>query len=216
MLSDAIHPNMAGHKRLATQLAQTITGLRISLDDVPPPEPALANTESMLRDEQPLHVLAMPPFDKLIEPALREHFPKAEINVEAWPVAGLSLARIEQDANARVRKTKPDLVLIAVPRSAQADTDETFINSYGWILNWSLNFGPPTWDCLVVHPSVTEPSAKAESNDVVIRRLVLAQDLHLIDRPPGSEADPSQLLREWLRQQFKQTGKRSAVERSQK
>jgi lysophospholipase L1-like esterase len=201
LMSDAIHPNMDGHKRLATAIAQTITGLRISLDDAPAPQPAIAKTLALLREKKPIRVLAMPPFDKLIEPAIRELFPRAEMRVESWPVDGLSLAKIEQDAKTRVRKTKPDLVLIAVPRTAAAETDEAFVNSYAWIMNWSLNFGPPTWDCVVVHPSVAEPNAKSDQRGNLVQRLVGAQDLSLIDRPLGSKADTSSILRQWLRQQ---------------
>ncbi|MFV1966473.1 MAG: SGNH/GDSL hydrolase family protein [Pirellulaceae bacterium] len=201
LMSDAIHPNMDGHKRLATALAQTITGLRVSLEDVPPPQPAVAKTLALLRDKKPIHVLAMPPFDELIEPAIREFYPGAEVKVEPWPVEGLPLAKVEQDAKARVRKTKPDLVLIAVSRTATAETNESFVHSYAWIMNWSLNFGPPTWDCVVVHPSVPDPNAKGDDRDSLVRRLVRAQDLRLIDRPPGSKADASSILRKWLRQQ---------------
>jgi lysophospholipase L1-like esterase len=201
LMSDAIHPNMAGHQRLATALAQTITGRRISLADVPP-EPAIAKTLALLRDKQPIRVLAMPPFDEQIGPALRKLYPDAKITIESWPVGKLSLAAIEQDAKARVRKMKPDLVVIAVPRSATANSDESFIKSYGWIMNWSLNFGPPTWDCVVVHPSVVEPKETSQVRDALVRRLVGAQDLSLIDRPTNSKTDAASLLSEWLRRQM--------------
>ncbi|HUG69152.1 MAG TPA: GDSL-type esterase/lipase family protein [Pirellulaceae bacterium] len=199
LMSDAIHPNMDGHRRMATALAQAITGLRFSLDDEPPQSP-FANTLAKLHDKQPVHVLAMPPMDKLINPAIRELDPNAELKVESWPVEGMSLAEIEQDANVRVRALKPDLVVIAVPRSARAETDGSFANSYSWIMNWSLNFGPPTWDCAVVHPSVVDPNTNGDGRDNLIRRLVRAQDLSLVDRPPESDADAVRILHEWLRQ----------------
>lgn len=198
-MSDVIHPNMEGHKRIAAALAQTITGLRVSLDDVPPPSPALAKIWKLLRAGKPVHVLAMPPFDKLIAPALQELKPAATIKVVSWPVANRSLAAIERDAKSRVRRMKPDLVVIAVPRSKTAKSDEAFAKSYAWIMNWSLNFGPPTWDCLVVHPSVTDPTQNPRPRDALIRRLVRAQDLRLIDRPRGSKGDAAQLLGTWLK-----------------
>ncbi len=204
LMSDAIHPNMAGHQRLATALAQTITGLRISLNDVPPPQPAIANTLASLRGKKSIRVLAMPPFDKLIGPALGKLHPGAKTMVESWLVSKLSLAAIEQDAKNRVRKMKPDLVVIAIPRSASVKDDMSFVKSYTWTMNWSLNFGPPTWDSVVVHPSVFEPNAKPHSRDALIRRLVWAQDLSLIDRPPSSKADAANILHEWLRQTTRQ------------
>ncbi len=202
LMSDAIHPNMDGHKRVATALCETITGQRVLLADVPSSKPALETSLAVLREEKPLRVLAMPPLDKLIERAILKFVPDAEVQVESWPVAGLSLAKISQDANARVRKTKPDLVLLAIPRSAAAETDESFVHSYAWTMNWSLNFGPPTWDCVVVHPSVVDPTAKADDRDNLIRRLVHAQDLSLVDRRPGQEEDAATILREWLGRQL--------------
>ena len=40
LLSDRIHPNMAGHKLFAETIAQTITGQKTSLADIGPPLPA--------------------------------------------------------------------------------------------------------------------------------------------------------------------------------
>ena len=143
----------------------------------------------------------MEPYDQLFEPAIRSIFPEAKLSIEPWKVSGMSLADIEQDAKARVRKMKPDLVLIAVPRSASADSDVSFANSYGWVMNWSLNFGPPTWDCVVVHPSVQEPLPGIPDRDALIRQIVGAQDLSLIDRPAGSNADAASILGAWIKRE---------------
>lgn len=204
LMSDEIHPNMDGHQRLATALAQTVTRLRISLADVAPPQPVLAKLLPLLRDGKPVRVLAMEPFDKLIEPAIQAVHPEAKLTVEAWPVAGKTLADIEQEAMTRVRSMKPDLVLIAVPRSATADSegDASFAHTYGWIMNWSLNFGPPAWDCVVVHPSVQEPLPETSDRDTLIRQIVGAQDLSLIDRPADSHAEPAAILQDWFRQEI--------------
>ncbi len=201
LMSDPIHPNMDGHRQIATSLAQSITGLRVSLDNALPQRSAIESTLSLLKKGQSVHVLAMSPFDKLIKPALLEIYPDADISVESWPVKNMTLAQIEQDANKRVRKLKPSLVLIAVPRSAESESNEKFINSYAWVMNWSLNFGPPTWDCLVVHPSVIDLNSENNDRDDFIRRLVHAQDLSLIDRSKGSKADTRTILRDWIRSQ---------------
>jgi lysophospholipase L1-like esterase len=200
LMSDAIHPNIAGHKWIATCLAQTITGQRHSLADVPVPANPVERTLKLLSEGKPLRILAMPPYDEWIAPALRTFYPNAEITVEAWPTESLSLAEIEEAAKVRVRSLKPDLVLLAVPRTATSDGDEAFAASYAWIMNWSLNFGPPTWDVVVVHPSVTEPTSEPADRDDLIRRLVNAQDLLLIDRPANSTATPQEILLEWLQQ----------------
>ena len=97
---------------------------------------------------------------------------------------------------------KPDLVLLAVPRTATSDSDEAFAGSYGWVMNWSLNFGPPTWDCVVIHPSVFETTTDVQPRDELVRRLVRAQDLDLIDRPAGSSSKLETILQDWLASQF--------------
>ncbi len=200
LMSDAIHPNMAGHKRIAASLAQSITGQRLSLNDVPVPINPVENTLKLLSEGKPLRVLAMQPYDECITPALRTFYPDAEITIEAWPTENLTLAEIEESAKVRVRSLKPDLVLIAVPRSAASDNDETFAASYAWVMNWSLNFGVPTWDVVVVHPTVIEATSETAARDDLIRRLVNAQDLSLIDRPANSAATAQEILLEWLRQ----------------
>lgn len=200
LMSDAIHPNMAGHKRIATCLAQTITGKRYSLDDVPVSSNPVENTLKLLSEGKAVRILAMPPYDEWIAPALRTFSPDAEITVEPWPTENLTLAEIEQSAKVRVRSLKPDLVLIAVPRNAASDSDEAFATSNTWVMNWSLNFSSPTWDVVVVHPSVTDVTSKSTDRDNLIRRLVNAQDMSLIDRPASSTATAQAILVEWLQQ----------------
>ncbi|MBI1314096.1 hypothetical protein GC176_22600 [bacterium] len=202
LMSDAIHPNMDGHKRIAISLAQSITGQRVALDDVMPTEPVISHTLARLRGNEPVRVLAMPPFDKLIEEALHKPFPNARVEVSAWSTEGLSLASLEQDAKSRVRAFKPDLVLIAIPRSASDRKDESFAGSYAWVMNWSLNFGSPTWDCIVAHPSLFDSGTADKAQDDLVRRLVHAQDLTLIDREAGSTADAATILQDWLQRQL--------------
>ncbi len=125
----------------------------------------------------------MPPYDESVATTLRTLYPKAEITVDVWPTADMKLSEIEGAAKARVRSLKPDLVLIAVPAARVADSDEAFANSYAWVMNWSLNFGSPTWDVVVVHQRSMTYFFR---NDDLVRRLVNAQDLSLIDRPAGS------------------------------
>lgn len=200
LMSDAIHPNMDGHKRIAEYLAESISGVAVSLADIPP-LPAMARTLPLLKAGKRVRVLAMPPMDTLITPALKQFAPDASIEVTTWQTDGISLADIEASAKTRVRNMKPDLVLIAVPRTVAAESDEAFVKSYAWIMNWSLNFGPPTWDCVVVHPSVFDRDGVDTSHDDLVRRLVRAQDLMLIDRASGNAKDAATILGDWVRQQ---------------
>lgn len=177
LLSDAIHPNMDGHKLFAETIAQTITGQSISLRDEPPPPNPLAHTFKLLGQGKPVTVLAMPPYDQQIEPALKKMHPDAQIIVKPWPTAGKTLAELETAAKA-VRTMKPNLVLIAVPGHLREKTPQAFHQHYAWIMNWSLSFGPQEWDVIVALPPNAENLA---------RRLVNAQDLSVIAQPDSLE-----------------------------
>ncbi|MEK6260768.1 MAG: alpha/beta fold hydrolase [Planctomycetota bacterium] len=192
-LSDEIHPNMDGHKLMAEELCHTITGKKVSLADAGPPQNFLTRTTELLKQGKPVKVLAMPPFDVLVGPALKRLHPQATVEITAWPTEGLSLVELEQAANKLVRPLKPDLVILAVPATAAATNDEQFVRSYSWIMNWSLSFGHQEWDCVVVHPSVVTPDAAVPRGDL-IRQLVNAQDLPLIDRPKEDRSSTESLF----------------------
>ncbi len=192
-LSDEIHPNMDGHKLMAQELCRTITGKSVSLTDVGPLLPALVRTRSLVESGKPVKILAMPPFDTLMGPALKELHARATVEVTPWPTDGKSLAELEEAAKQTVRTMRPDLVIIAVPVTAAAATDEEFVRSYSWIMNWSLSFGHQEWDCLVAHPSVASPETP-HPRAALIRQLVKAQELILIDRPAADASSAGAVL----------------------
>jgi lysophospholipase L1-like esterase len=202
LMSDEIHPNFGGHRRIAESLADTVTGKKTTLADAPPSAaPHLAFTRARLKAGESAKVLAMPPFDGLIGEALRELYPKANIGVIAWPAAGLSRSQLMKDAAHRVRPLSPNLVIIAIPRSAAAADREQFIRTQMWIASNSLSRGKREWDVLVVHPSVYEigeVSDEEKENDELIRRIAIHQDLPLLDRAPGDTGGADDILREWL------------------
>ena len=180
-MSDAIHPNMDGHKRMAEELCRVISGANVSLDAVRPPLPILQRTRKQLADGAPLRIMAMEPVAAMVEAAIRSHYPNAKVELTTWTVPGKSLAQLEQEANAQVRAMKPDLVVLTIPAELAVANDEPTVHSMSWIMNWSLSFGLQEWDCVVVHPSVLTPSADP-GQDTLIRKLVHAQHLALIDR----------------------------------
>lgn len=198
LMSDEIHPNCSGHKTIAEQIARTMTRRKVSLQDVAPLQPAIPHTLSKLKEGTPVRILAMPPLDRVVEGAFKSVFPEAMVDVTTWPVDGMSLSDLEQDAKARVRQFKPDLVLISPPRKAMDTTWEDFVKSFAWIMNWSLSFGRQQWDVVVAHPSVSEPMESAGEFDDLIRTLVNAQDLTLIARPSENRNDVTSILATWL------------------
>lgn len=199
-LSDEIHPNLDGHKIMARAICRAITGKDASLDDLLPP-PALTKTLAKLKKNEAVKVLAMPPYDASISAALQRVAPRAKIDVVAWPVEGKTLPQLDADAKSRVRPLKPDLVVIAVPRSAAATSDEEFVRSYLWVMNWSLGFGTKEWDAIVVHPNVADPTG-SDKRDALIPRLVKGQDLWLVERTKeDAETAPAAILEAFLKRQ---------------
>jgi len=196
-LSDEIHPNMDGHKRMAEELCRTIAGQSLSLDSVGPAKPSLQKCRAQIERRQPIKVLAMSPFDRQIGDALKQLNANATVQVTTWSIEGKSIPTLEQDAKALVRSLKPDLVVIAVPATATAETDEQFVRSFSWIMNWSLSFGQQEWDCVVVHPSVAQPAVATPRQDLY-RRLVWAQNLELIDRPVDDTKPAANLFADWF------------------
>ena len=203
-LSDEIHPNAGGHKVIAEQIAATISGGRdVSLEDVGPPQPAIAHTLAKMKEGAVISVLAMPPFDAEIEAALKTMKPDVRVEVTRWEVEGKTLREMEKGASKLVRPMKPDLVLIAVPRSASAPNDDRYawIRSQYWLANYSLAFGKKEWDAVVIHPSVAEPGDEDQERDEILRKLVAAHDLSLIDRKDGDDREAREIFREWVIEQ---------------
>ena len=213
IMSDAIHPNMRGHELFAEQIAQAITGQEVSLADAGP-LPGLPHVQAALQEGRPLRILAMPPYDALIGPAIKARFPQAQCDVVTWETAGQSLAQIEAEAKARgwfafnqnPELPRPTLAIVAVPASAVAPDFERFYRSYTWVLNWSLSFGPAQWDALAVLPEVTQPDLIDEEHERAAWALevVLGQDIPYLTRPEGEQRGAGELLHDWLREQLQQ------------
>ncbi len=204
--SDEIHPNMDGHKLIAETICRAISDQDVSLRSVGPLQPAIPKTLALLKAGKPVHVLAMPPYDTLIGPALRAVVPSAKVEVRPWPTADQTLAQIEAAAKL-IRSSPPDLVLVAIPAallpSIESPPDDA-IHAYTWILNWSLSFDVQQWDVVGIAPSVLNaPQSPLDSQrDQFARRQILAQDLGLIARPDHNTDPPQQILEHWLRDQF--------------
>ncbi len=194
-MSDPIHPNMGGHRFIAEQIAKSITGKAVSLAGTPPPEDPLRHLRQLLTTDKPVRVSAMPPYDKLLGTVL----PQGRTEITPWPTDKQSLPQIELQARKTVRKMKPDLVVLAVPRNASFASDEEFIKSHIWIQNWSLSFGRQEWDCVVIHPAVTEGYGDPRL-DTMIRQIVSAHDLHLIARSSADKRPAALIVREWFQQ----------------
>lgn len=172
LMSDAIHPNMNGHRRIAELVASEVSDKplqEVSLSDVPPPNDALQHTFHRLSEGRPVRVVAMPPYDREIPAALNEYFPAAKFEITTWPVGKLDVGGYAEWAK-RIRGLKPHLVVVAVPTTARSRGVEEFIRSYEWVLNRSFHFSGRPWDVLPILPS-TDSDASDENAE--FRRIAL-------------------------------------------
>jgi hypothetical protein len=204
LMSDAIHPNMRGHKLLATAAVLTLTGRPASLAELPQLRPGLPRLRARLAAHEPVRIVAMKPYDTLVGPVLRRHYPDARIEVEAWDATGESVAEIEAQAKAlgwfkyraQPALPTPDLFVVAVPAAAAATNDAQFVHDYTWIINWSLSFSPPGWNCLVILPSVARPDQDEAQRAAEHHALdvIRGQDVPWLQRAPGDGATAEELL----------------------
>jgi len=201
LMSETIHPSMNGHKVFAEVIAGSISRQEVSLADVEPPADALRFTLKRLGEKQPVDVIAMPPFDRIVPDALRRRFPGAEICVTVWPVEGQSLAAIEAWARG-IRKQKPHLVVVAVPADREAEDEETFMRLDNWVLNWSVDFGYAHWDLMPILPSVAGTLTDEErKREALARRIVMGMDTRFVERPEGDVRPPEEIISDWIAEQ---------------
>ena len=201
LMSETIHPNLTGHQRFAEVMASAIAGKKVSLGDLRTPEPMIPRTLARVAKGEAINVVAMEPYDEIVPRVIAKLNPKIKVNVTRWPARGQSLAQIVRWARS-VRRRKPDLVVVAVPREALPTDASKLIRSYSWALNWSLRFGKPTWDVIALAPSVTKPgpATKKDPRDDLVRKIALGKDVPLIERSPGDDASPEALLLRWFRE----------------
>ncbi len=210
LMSDPIHPNLRGHALIAGTAAAVLTGRPAGPAFVPPVRPtspsAFARTREKLQAGQPLRVLAMAPFDTLIVQAVHQLYPEAEVQVTRWETAEKSLVALEADATAegwmkyrnQTGLNPPDLVLVAVPATAEPAPGIPYYRTFGGILNRAQWFDGTGWDCVVVLPSVMQPHLTASEAEREQLALAAARDkdVPVIQREADETADATKLLAE--------------------
>ncbi|MEZ6129895.1 MAG: GDSL-type esterase/lipase family protein [Planctomycetaceae bacterium] len=198
LMSDAIHPNMTGHRRFAELIANTILNRDVSLDGTPAPDDALSHTLARLSDGQPVRIVAMPPYDTLFAERLRHHFPDARVQVTVWPVQDQSMAQLAVWGQ-RIRGLKPDLVIPAVPQAAVSGRPETWIADYEWVLNYSFAFSGRPWDVVPVLPLSGTPTSDSEqTNSAIARQIVVGKDVAFVERPADDKRSPEDIVNDWI------------------
>jgi acyl-CoA thioesterase I len=210
LMDDAIHPNIRGHILVANEVTRVITGRPSSLVDVPPLFPSIPKTLSLLSRQVPVRVLAMPPYDRFVERAVREISPSAHIIVTPWAIKSLVEVEAERKKGdwpvmwKLKEPERPDLVIVAMPRSSTASNCKQF-QSYNWMLGTSMSFAGFGWDVVPVLPSVTDGKRndlQSASENIAVEA-IKGHDLDWIARNPDDSSDGYEIFSRWLRAQTK-------------
>lgn len=204
LMSDMVHPNLHGHKLFAEEVARIIVGEKVSLADLPPALSDFPKIRARLKSGEEVRVVAMQPYDVIVRQVLQTLYPKAQLQITPWEVAGKSFATIIEEAKQKgwwrlqtdPAWERPHLVILAVPNELHAESEEAYFRDYSAVLNWSLSYGEPQWELLAVLPSVAEleqgqASRRAEAIAVDV---VTGSDSAYLQRLPGEISPPSELL----------------------
>lgn len=211
IMSDAIHPNMRGHRLFAAIVGETISGRKVSPPELPMLRPQLPRLKLLLESGQTIRISAMKPGDVLIERAIRLLYPDAKIEMSAWDTAGKSIGELEILAkqhgwfhfNQNPSLPKTDLSIVAVPSAAFVQLDRATYLSYGWVINWSQSLSiDPRTECLPILPSVWEDTlSEADlAAEEFAQEDILDTDLSSIRRSPGDTTPAVELISRALRE----------------
>lgn len=200
LLSDAIHPNLDGHRLIAETIAKSMTDCKLSAkepDCTSPALPLLCDTLS--KTATPVKVLVMEPYSHEVGQTIRRAANHEDVVVENWSVAGRKLVEIADEARS-IRERKFSLIVVAVPWDAPDLHSTRVARSFATLLNWSLSYDQRQWEVLVVSPSVERaPRTPEESRqEELIQQLARAQDLPIISRVAFDGRSREAILREWL------------------
>jgi lysophospholipase L1-like esterase len=200
MMSETIHPSLAGHQAFAEWVAGAICGTPVALAGVVPSRPCLKHTATALQAGGPVTVVVPDVLSEVVCGALREADPAARIVPVVWPVRGQSLAQIEEWAKGIRQQAGLTLVVGSLSPAALTcgPNEEAFVRQVAWVACWSLAFGQREWDVLFVSPTVADEALTPEqqASASLAQGMVAAHDLFWV------EAADATGLEDWLRREL--------------
>jgi len=211
LMSDTIHPNLNGHKRFAELITRAISGKDVHLGNVEATPDALHKIFDQLKTGNPAKLVAMPPFDILVPDMMKELFPKAQFQVTTWPSGGKTVDELSEWAK-RIRSMAPHLVVVAVPAAATSSSTEQYIRSYGWVLNWSFQFGHREWDVIHLLPPLADLATEINRERYSLaRQIVIGKDHPLLKQNKDASLTVKENLAKWISARHKQWAKPAAI-----
>jgi acyl-CoA thioesterase-1 len=184
LMSESIHPNLNGHRRFAELIASALAGREIEITDAdaPPAPDPLAITLGKIKASQPVKIVAMPPYDKIVPEIIQARHPDAKIEVIPWPMGApwIEEGRTASKGLAKtIRDLHPTLVVIA-PGAAMLNQPDAagFLGDCRWVLNFAFPFATREWDVLAVMPT---QAANDPNRTAILRAMIAGTDLAPIE-----------------------------------
>jgi lysophospholipase L1-like esterase len=187
LMSETIHPSMAGHKRIAEQVAGTLSGRAVSLTDVQPEQPVCGGFIARLKEGKPVAVVAPASLEPHIRAMVLRRYPSAALTVIPTSAADGSLDALVAEHQG-VRAKAPHLVFVSLrPGILAFDNEEAFVRQVSWLVNYALPFGGTAWTAVGVDPAWVNPGLTQQQREgsELLRAIVRGHDLDWIGAAPA-------------------------------
>lgn len=200
LMSETIHPSMAGHKRMAERVAATLAGRPVSLADVLAEQPVCGGLIARLKEGKPVVLDVPAPLAAGARAMVLRRFPSAGVTIVSPPEKAASL-KARADGYQGVRNRKPDLVFVTLaPDELDVGDEESYVRQVSWLVNWALPFSGTAWTAVGVDPALLNEglTRKQREGAELLREIVRGHDLDWIGPPSGASVKLQDALDRWF------------------
>jgi lysophospholipase L1-like esterase len=179
LMSETIHPSMAGHKRMAELVSETIAGRSVSLSGELPEQPVCGTLIARLKAKQPVSLVVPFPLVNAARTMVLRRFPDAELTIIPLSENAATLDAVVTEHQG-IRARNPHLVLVSLGADLlPVDTDDHYIRQASWMVNWALPFSGTAWAVAGVDPVLlsAELTQSQQGGAELLEDIVRAHDL---------------------------------------
>ena len=200
LMSETIHPSMAGHKRMAEKVASALSGTAVSLADVAPQQPVCGSLLARLRGGLPVKLMVPASLADSVRAMVRRRFPAADVTVATLPEQAASLEALAAAHNV-IRNHNPHAVFVSMlPGFLNISNEETFVRQASWLVNYALPFAGSAWTAVGLDPALANPGLTLLQQEgvVLLRETVRGHDLDWIAQTSGTYRSLQAALDAWF------------------